>query len=316
MTPMRPCLVGLIAVLAWSSAAHATEPVFPPGSRIGLVPPAGLVADGNFRGFVDRERSASIIIVEMPAAAYAEIEKTMTVTALKGQGVIQDKRETLALKTGKAFLVQGRQQAEGVKFRKWIMVASAPDITALVTAQIPETAKGVYTDAAIRDALATLVSRPSVPVDEQLGLLPFKMDELAGFRVVRVLGASAVLLTDGPKDEFDTVEQARLMIAAAPGGPEQAAARDTFARNVFSGIGGYKDIRLTNAEMLRLSGQPVHEIQADAKDAKSDKDIKIVQWIRFGNGAFIHLVGVAPVDGWGGVFTRFRSVRDSIGPKG
>src|SRR6202022_4382573 len=102
---------------------------------------------------------------------------------------------------------------------------------------------------------------------------PFKVDDMAGFRPVRVIGATALLLTDGPKDEFDAIEQPRLMVAAAPGGPDQAASRDTFARDFFGGLGGLKDVRITSAEMLRLSGQPVHEIQAEAKDPKSDQGV-------------------------------------------
>jgi hypothetical protein len=324
MTPMRLRLIlpvalartalGL-AVLGLAASAQAAEPIYPIGSHIGLVPPAGLVADGNFRGFVDREHSASIIVIEMPVGAYAEIDKTMTPAALKAQGVTQDKREALTLKTGKAFLVAGRQLAEGIKFRKYIMVAVAPETTALVIAQVPESAADVYPDAVIRDALTSLVTRASVPIGEQLSLLPFKVDDLAGFRPVRVVGATALLLTDGPKDEFDAVDQPRLIVAAAPGGPDEAAKRDNFARDFFSGLAGLKDVHITNAEMLRLSGQPVHEIQADAKDPKSDRDVKVVQWIRFGTGAFIHVVGIAPVGTWTETFLRFRSVRDAVGPK-
>jgi hypothetical protein len=313
MTLTRLCL-GVVG-LALATSAQAADPVFPVGSRLGLVPPAGLAAEGNMRGFVDRERSASIVLIEMPASAYAEIDKTMTAAALKAQGVTEDKRETLTLNTGKAFLVAGRQQAEGVKLRKWIMVAAAPELTALVIAQIPEAAKTIYPDAAIHDALTSLVARPSVPIDEQLSLLPFKLDDLAGFRPVRVVGATAVLLTDGPKDELAAVEQPHMMIAAAPGGPDQPSARDAFARDFFGGLTGFKDVHIASADMLRLSGQQVHEIQADAKDPKSDKDVRVVQWIRFGAGAFIHVVGIAPTPGWTDAFARFRLVRDAISAK-
>jgi len=296
--------------------AHAAEPLFPAGSRIGLVPPADFIAEENFRGFLNHKHDASIIMIELPVGAYAELNKTMTVAALKKQGIVQEKRETLALAAGKGFLVVGRQQAEKTKFRKWIMVAATSDLTALVTVQLPESAKTAYPDAAIRAALASLASRPSVPIEEQLELLPFKFDDLAGFRPIRTAGAAA-LLTYGPNDDIDAVEQPRMIVSVTPGGPGNPASRETFARNFFGGIAGFKDVRIVGSEMLRLGGgQQVHEVMAEAKNAKSGQDVKIVQWIRFGGGAFLHIVGVSPIAAWNEAYPRFRGVRDNITPKG
>jgi hypothetical protein len=308
-------LTAIAALFALATAAQAAEPTFPAGSRLGLVPPAGLSSPLGFRGFLDRDNNASILMIEMPTAAFAEIEKTMTAAALKKQGVVQEKREPIALKDGKGFLIVGRQEAEGIKFRKWILVAGVPEMTALVTAQIPDTAKGVYPDAAMRTAFASLITRTSVPMDEQLGLLPYKIDDLAGLRVARVVGPATALLTEGPKDEMDAVEQPHLIVAVQPGSAEQAAQRETLARNFFSALPGFTDVRITGAEILRLSGGPVHQIMADAKEAKSGKDVKIVQWVRFGTSAALHIIGIAPADGWADAFPRFRTVRDGIAPK-
>ena len=109
----------------------------------------------------------------MPAA-FAELEKTATPEVMKRQGITLDKREALTLATGKAVLVMGRQDADKVRFRKWLLIASAPNMTALVTVQVPEAASADYPDAAIRTALESLVIRASVPIPEQLTLLPFK----------------------------------------------------------------------------------------------------------------------------------------------
>jgi hypothetical protein len=303
------------ALLAWAAAAQAAEPTFPAGSRLGLVPPAGLTTPSGFRGFLDRDNNASIILIEMPSAAFAEIEKTMTAAALKKQGVVQEKREPIAIRNGKGFLIVGRQEADGVKFRKWILVADVPQMTALVTAQIPDSAKATYPDAAMRAAFGSLATRETVPIDEQLGLLPYKLDDLAGFRVAKVFGPATALLTQGPKDELDAVEQPHLIVAVQPGSAEQPSQREVFARNAFSGIPGFTDMRITGAEMLRLSGQQVHQIMADAKEAKSGKTVRIVQWVRFGTSASLHIVGIAPTEGWSDAFPRFRAVRDAVAPR-
>jgi hypothetical protein len=111
-----------------------------------------------------------------------------------------EKREVVPLSTGKAFLVIGRQEIDKTKVRKWILVASSPALTALVAVQIPEPAKALYPDAAIRAALASLAIRAAVPIEEELGVLPFKIGDLAGFRVAGVVPGRSAALSDAPTD--------------------------------------------------------------------------------------------------------------------
>ena len=51
-------------------AGFAAEPVFPPASRIGLVPPEDMVVSKRFSGFENPEKATAINFVEMPAEAY------------------------------------------------------------------------------------------------------------------------------------------------------------------------------------------------------------------------------------------------------
>src|SRR5439155_19047464 len=114
--------------------------------------------------------------------AYAELDRSATAETLKRQGVTLEERASFPFAAGKAFLVLGSQEADGTRYRKWLLVAATDELTALVTVQIPEAARASYSDAAIRAALASLSVRAAVPVEEQLSLLPFKVDDLAGFQ--------------------------------------------------------------------------------------------------------------------------------------
>jgi hypothetical protein len=304
-----------VGLALWATAPACAEVVFPPGSKVGLSPPAGFTASDNFRGFEEKLSGAAILTLELPAQAYGDIEKAMTAPALKKQGVIVEKREALAIKSGKALLLVGRQEADGKPMRKWILLGSTPVVTALVTVLVPESAKASYTDAAIRAALATVDVRETVPVDEQMTLLPFRLDEFAGLRALRVVAPNTLVLTNGTRDTLDASEQSLLVISAAPGGPEQTAQRDNFARNLFSGYAGLKDVRILGTDLIRLAGQQTHQLMAEAKDAKTDTDIKLVQWLRFGNGAYVRFLGVARADNWSDAFPRFRAVRDGVGPR-
>jgi hypothetical protein len=98
------------------------------------------------------------------------LDKSITATALKRRGMTFETREAVPLSTGRAFLVIGRQEIDKMKVRKWVLVASSSALTALVTVQIPEPAKALYPDAAIRAALTSLTIRAAVPIEEELGV--------------------------------------------------------------------------------------------------------------------------------------------------
>jgi hypothetical protein len=313
MAFLCPLLVVLALVIA-APPAQAAEVVYPPGSRLGLAPPAGMATSRNFFGFEDLNASAAIILAALPAEAYPELERTMTADALKTQGILFEKREPMSLASGKAFLVTGHQQVEKTKIRKWILIASSPALTALVTAQIPEPARNVYSDSAIRAALATLAIRSIVPADEQLGLLPFKINDLAGFEIGGILPGRAVVLGDPPAPAT-AQPLPHIFVSVGAGGPSQTSDRDAFARDVFAAIPNVRDVRVTSSEPLRIIGQPGHQIMAQARDPAGMMDLSVVQWLRFGGGGYLQVVGIARVDAWQAAYPRFRAVRDSIEPR-
>ena len=219
----------LIAFLA--APAQAADVVYPAGSRIGLVPPPGMTVSKNFSGFEDRDNRVALVIVALPAAAYPEIEKSTTADSLLKQGVTLETREDVTHPLGKAFLIVGHQQIEGQRIRKWILVVSASDLTALITAQVPEAARQAYGDEAIRTALMTASVRPNVPNEEQLSLLPFRVSELAGFKIGGVIAGRAVMLTDGTLDPPAKGIDTHILVAIAVGAPAQPGrGRDASAR--------------------------------------------------------------------------------------
>jgi hypothetical protein len=275
-----------------------------------------MLASRNYFGFEDPENNVVIVLVALPGPAYADLDKTVTADALKRQGVALESRERLTLSTGKAFLVVGRQEIENTKIRKWILVASSPALTALVTMQVPDRAKARYPDAAIRTTLSSLAIRATVPVEEQLGLLPFKVGELAGFRVGGVIPGRALMLGDGAIEAqaAGTGIEPHIVVAVGPGGPAHTTDRDAFARDVFATTPNLKEVRIATSEPLRMSGQHGHQIIADAKDP-SGTALTVVQWLRFGGGGYLQLIGVARADGWKEAYPRFRQVRDGIEPR-
>jgi hypothetical protein len=320
---LRSLVIAAAAGAAFCGAVAAVEPVgaaeavFPAASRIGIVPPPGFVASKRFPGFENPDNAGTIMMMTLPPQLLAQAEATLTQEAVKAQGIAEDKRETVTLPNGSAQLVAGTEEENGEKFRKWMFLALMPEGVAVVAVRIKDTSRDAYPDEVIHEALASLAVRTAVPVEEELLLLPFKLSDLAGMRPVRVLGGNGVVLTDGQKDTPQPSEQPVFVVSAGQGGPEQAGDRANFARNLFTGLADFKDLRIVSGDMLRLGGgtMPTHELQAEANDGRTGTPMKLVQWVRFGSGVFIRMVGVARADQWSKAFTQFRTVREGVGSR-
>lgn len=305
-------LFAVWAALASLTAAGA-EPLFPAGLRVGLEPPEGLKPSTQFPGFEDSERKATITILDLPGRAYEEIERS--VFAQNQSGMTDVKRESFPFANGIGILVNGRATENGAPVRRWFLLAggfggTVSDLTTLINATVPETAAAVYPEAAIRKALASVTLRP-IPIQEQLGMMPFKLNELAGFRVMRVLREGGVILTDGPTDNLDT--QPYVIVSIGRGAPTEPGDRGLFARDLLS-TAPLRELNIQQSEPMRIGGQPGYEVRAQASTLTGGP-VLLVQWVRFGGGGFLRVVGVGRKDDWDTLFTRFRGVRDGIEPR-
>src|SRR6202521_5010032 len=124
-------------VLAAPAPAHAADPIFPIASRVGLVPPTGMVVSKGFVGFEDVAKDSAILIAAQPAAAYPEIEKSLATDSLKKSGITVDNREEMKFDFGKGILVVGKQTADKTRYRKLLLIVQGNDLTALVNVQVP-----------------------------------------------------------------------------------------------------------------------------------------------------------------------------------
>ncbi len=302
------------AVIAFFCAVpslQAADVIFPPGLRIGLAPPEGMVPSTSFPGFEDREHKAAILVVQLPAQAYDDGLKAIF-AAKPAENVTLEQREMLAFDNGVAYLAVGREQSD-IPYRKWLFLAQHEDMTALITVQIAEAASQIYPDETVRTALKSVTFRPT-PLDEQLALLPFRISDLAGFRVSHVLPQATALLTGGPSGD-DFLADPRLIVSAAPGGPEQPNDRELFAQRLLATLPGLREMRITGSEPIRIHGQQGYEIRATFKDPRTGDDMRFVQWLQFGGGAYLRVVAFAKADAWQALYPRFRAVRDGIEPR-
>jgi hypothetical protein len=311
MMPAR-YLVAVALLIAANCAAFAADPVFPPGARVGMTPLVGLGRARSFVGFETEDRGVKVLVTDLPAEAYGEVANAFKANPGGSGGVKPESIETAA---GLAYYTVENAKDGATNVRRYSMILPGPTFSGYVAVQVPENASKIYTDDAIRQMFATAVIRNQVPVDEQLGLLPFKLAELSDFKNVRTLApGAALILADG--DEKTGFEVAPFMIVGIIGStPSQPDDRGRFAQQIAGTIPGVRDGKITMSEPVRIDGQAGYETRIDATSGKDNTPVTIVQWLRFGGGSTLRIIGSSPRDDWAKAFPRFRAVRDGIQPR-
>lgn len=308
-------LVALFSLLiAAALPAHAADAVFPPGARIGLVPAAGLTPAKDFLGFQSEDGKTKVGLAEIPPAAFESVDAAYKeAKPAPGAGIKPEPFDTASGKKGYLAVETGTDGATAVK--TYSLILPAENFSAYLLVQTRDDGALKLSDEAVRAMLATAVVRASVPVEEQLALLPFKVTDLAGFKTVRNLALNAsVLLTDG--SETTTLDGAPyIVIGTVPSAPASPDERARFAQQAAAAIPGLREARITSNEPLRIDGTPGFETRISAVTGKNDTPVTIVQWLRFGSGATLRIVASATTADWPKAFPRFRAVRDGIAPR-
>ena len=314
MTPFRSFAAVALIVAAMSSAdcALAADPVFPPGARVGMTPLVGLNKAKAFTGFETEDKGVKVLVTDLPADAYGEVANAFKANPAGAGGIKPESLETAA---GLGYYTIENGKDGTINVRRYSMILPGPTFSGYIAVQVPENASKIYTDDAVRQMFATAAIRTEVPVDEQLGLMPFKISELSSFKNVRTLAPGAALILSD-SDEKKGFEIAPFMILGLIGSTAASPDdRGRFAQQIATTIPGVRDGRITMSEPVRIDGQPGYETRIDAISGKDNTPVTIVQWLRFGAQTSLRIIGSSPRDQWAKAFQRFLGERDGIQPK-
>ncbi len=307
------CLLALTTTFGLLASAHAADVVYPKGSHVGLVPLEGLKAARSFPGFEDADAGVKVLVTELPAAAFTSVDNQLKSAQRPADAPKPESFDTAA---GKSYLNHETATEAGAKVDRFALLVAGTEMSGYVVIQVPEKAAATYSEAAIRKMLATTTMRADVPVDELLAVLPFKVSNLADFKKVHIIPpGAAVTLSDSSGDALDLAGPPYIVISLAPITAATNEDRDRIARDLVNTLPGLKNVRITNAEPMRISGSPGFEIRLEATTAKDDKDVSLVQWLRFGGNASLRFIGGATRADWVAAFPRFRAVRDGVDPQ-
>jgi hypothetical protein len=303
----------LALLIAATCPAFAADAVFPPGARVGMTPLVGLAPAKTFVGFETDDHGVKVLVAELPAEAYGEVMNAFKANPAGTNGI---KPETIETGAGTAYYTAEDAKNGAGSVRRYSMIMPGGTFSGYIAVQVPENASKIYTDEAVRQMFSSAAIRKEVPVQEQLGLMPFKISDLADFKNVRTLAVGAALiLADG--DETTGFEAAPFMVMGLLGsGPAQPEDRGRFAQEIATAIPGVRNARITMSEPIRIDGMPGYETRIDATSGKDNTAVTVVQWLRFGGPIVLRIIGSAPRDQWSKAFPRFRAVRDGIQQRG
>jgi hypothetical protein len=303
--------VALSAALLCPAIAPAAgaEPIFPRGIRVGLVPIEGLAPAQGFAGFESADQGVKVLLTELPAAAFGEVEAAFKANPEGVNGVKPQNLETAA---GKAYYTMETAKDGADTVRRYSMIVSGGPFSGYVAVQVSEASSKTASDDAVRKMFATVTVRKDVPLEEQLALMPFKIGQLSDFKTVRMLAPAAILLADASDDT--NIEASPFMVLGLIGAaPEKPDERARFAQQAAAQVPGLRDGRITMSEPVRIDGAPGYETRIEATSGKNNTPVNVVQWLRFGSGNIaIRVIASSPREQWSTAFPRFRAVRDGI----
>ena len=206
-------------------------------------------------------------MAELPAEAYGEVANAFKANPAGTGGI---KPESIETSAGLAYYTAENARDGATSVRRYSMILPGGTFSGYIAVQVPENASKIYTDDAVRQMFASAVIRKEVPVEEQLGLMPFKISELGDFKNVRTLApGAAIILADG--DEKTGFEAAPFMVIGLMGSaPAQPDDRGRFAQQAATTIPGVRDARITMSEPIRIDGMPGYETRIDAISGKDN----------------------------------------------
>lgn len=305
-----------ILLLVWLGlcGAAAAEPVFPPGSAVGIEVPPGFELNGESNGFEHPDTGEQVRIGQAlltpgadprreMRAAVAALVRHMAATS----GFREARRREMTRPDGRpATLVAGRWEAAGESGDAWLYIGLGETIMGTVVASRPGRASPAE-QAAFEAMLIGVTLRPPLSIAEQLAALPFSFDTSTRLAARVVTPAAAFLLSE--------VSEARVILRLRPNPPVAAADRAAAAR---AALDGGVDVpvlapRPGPAREATLGGFPAIHLPFEAERQVTRAPMRGALWMGFPpDGRVLMMVELAPAAEFAPAATAFRIIRESL----
>ena len=265
------------------------------GSYVVMTMPDGFAESQQFTGALWPEGSASILVTELPAAAYEPVAAGLLAdpTALAEQGVLLDRTEETTQGEHKAVIGRGRQQVGTQAYDKWLLLVGAPHVALLVTAQMPSLLATAERKAKMETALKSITIAPER--SDPRASLPFTFGETERFRFSQGLSGSVVLLTDTAyKGSAGTRPLFMAGMSLGTGCDPWQNDPHAFAAQALQSLSQVENLAISGTTDTTIGSDDA--LVTEATGSLDGEPVIVVQTIRFRECAYLRTIGIGPAD--------------------
>ena len=279
---LLPLLFILALVSADARAQREAPPTAVPGTRISLVPPSGFVPADRFAGFLQEEKGASIMIMEIPGP-YSQVSAGFADSAkLAARGIVLASREDRAVNGFKGMLVRMEQSAHEIDYLKWALVFGDETESVMVTATFPRELDAELSEKMRRSVLSSRWSR-SKPVPPTEGV-KFSVRESGDMRFAGRMAGALAYTRKGIFPNPSIYDP--LFLVAQSFSKSAIADYKGFAQARILATVDVAGIRIEETTPLEIDGLGGYETIAIGKDRDSGEPMLLYQTILFDDGAY------------------------------
>ena len=284
--------------------------VMVPGTSVSLSPPPDFILSEQFSGFVNPDDFSSIVLTEMPQAAYGELADIFSsspeaiTAAFAERGITLDVETVSDIQIGEiqTSLVSGTQQVDGLVIDKYFTLLGE-ESTVLLTFNV--IAPSQLSEADVIQTIQSIELNSPPSVEEKAAELPFTFEVAEPFQIFDVLAGSAVLLS--PNGEPDPSGEAPLVIIASSLSAVVVSDQAAFAAQLLQQTDGFVDVNITDNSPVTFADGEGYLTQATRQDTTVFQYLRILP-----DGYYIRLVVTGNSTDLDAVMPAIQSIQSSV----
>ncbi len=300
----RIAILSLSLVLA--ASAGAGEYVRIDGTNVSLRVPEGFELSRDFPG-LGRDADLTSVLVTQLQMPFQLSRASFSADALARRGVQLHRKADVEVARRTGELLHATQRANGIEFRKWLLLFGDERTSVLLTATTPLDLEAVHQEALV-ETLSTARWDPNAPVSPTQGLR-FRVREVAPLRIVSS-APNAIVLSDPMHGTGRGIPP--LVVVGSSLGRVQIANLAVFARERLMQTVSIEAVEVSSQTSRSLDGLPGHEIRAVARDVESQRPVHVTQLLATDGEHYYLLQGIADAENDGAFASLLERVIDSF----
>ena len=309
------------------------QPVPIPETGLSLVPPPGFTLATQYSGFENLEDLSSILAVELPSSAHAELSALFTSTpealteafAERGLVLEVESLSAISLPTSSSEDIEipfaiGTQTLGELKVKKYFALLGEGR-TVLLTFNIMPNSP--LREADIENTLQSVKISPLPTRQDDVTTLPFTFEVVSPFRrAFDLLGSTVLLNLSGeletaPETAPESVSEEPIIIIASSLSPTAinlpSTALADFSEQLLKDTDGFADVTIRSRSPVTFAGGAGYAIEATSQDGLN---FAITQYVRvLPDGHYIRMLVVGASEELTELSPAIQAIQSSVLPR-